>query len=61
MDINNMPDLEQLPQDLFTQAEFHEEQLEDTGFSNYSYWRSTLRTFFKSTTVKVIVVLVAMG
>lgn len=60
MDINNMPDLEQLPQDLFTQAEFHEEQLEDTGFSNYSYWRSTLRTFFKSMTVKVIVVLVAI-
>ena len=21
---------------------------EDVGFSNYSYWRSTIRTFFKS-------------
>ena len=21
---------------------------EDTGYSNYSYWRSTLRTFFKN-------------
>ena len=30
---------------------------EDAGFSNYSYWRSTIRTFFKS---KVVVVLVAL-
>lgn len=49
---------ETLPQELFSQAEFHEEQLEDTGFSNYSYWRSTIRTFFKSLTVKIIVLLV---
>lgn len=49
---------ETLPQELFTQAEFHEEQLEDTGFSNYSYWRSTIHTFFKSTTVKIVVALV---
>lgn len=46
-----------LPQDLFTRADFHEELLEDTGFSNYSYWRSTFRTFFKSTVVKVILVI----
>lgn len=55
---NKIPDLESLPQELFTQAEFREDQLEDTGFSNYSYWRSTLRTFFKSHTVKIITVLV---
>ena len=60
MDTNKTPELDQLPQDLFTQAEFHEEQLEDTGFSNYSYWRSTIRTFFKSHTVKIIVALVAL-
>ena len=46
-----------LPQDLFTRADFHEELLEDTGFSNYSYWCSTFRTFFKSTVVKVILVI----
>lgn len=46
--------------DLFTRAEFNEEQVEDTGFSNYSYWRSTIRTFFKSTAVKVCVTLVLL-
>ncbi len=60
MDEKTIPALQDLPQDLFTRAEFHEEQVEDTGFSNYSYWGSTLRTFFKSNVVKVIVVLVAL-
>lgn len=49
-----------LPQELFTRAEFSEQAGEDTGFTNYSYWRSTLNTFFKSHLVKVIVVLVAL-
>ena len=31
---------------------------EDAGFSNYSYWRSTIRTFFKSKAVIVLVTLV---
>ena len=48
------------PQELFTRAEFSEQAGEDTGFTNYSYWRSTLNTFFKSHLVKVIVVLVAL-
>ena len=30
---------------------------EDAGFSNYSYWQSTIRTFFKS---KVVIVLVSL-
>jgi len=47
-----------LPKELFTRAPFREEQSEETGFSNYSYWKSTLRTFFKSNLVKVLVVLV---
>ncbi|HWQ58996.1 MAG TPA: ABC transporter permease [Clostridia bacterium] len=47
-----------LPRELFTRAPFREEQSEETGFSNYSYWRSTLRTFFKSHLVKVLVILV---
>lgn len=49
-----------IPDELFTRAPFNEQQLEDTGFSNYSYWRSTLRTFFKSHLVKVLVVLVIL-
>lgn len=48
-----------VPDELFTRADFSEERLEETGFSNYSYWQSTIRTFFKSNVVKVIVVLVA--
>lgn len=58
MDENKNLAPETLPQELFSKAEFHEELLEETGFSNYSYWRSTLRTFFKSNVVKVIVALV---
>ena len=30
---------------LFTPAEFSKEESERTGASNYSYWKSTLRTF----------------
>jgi len=33
---------------------------EDVGFSNYSYWRSTIRTFFKSKAVIVLVTLVVL-
>lgn len=55
---HQIPEL--LPQELFTRAPFVEEAGEDTGFANYSYWRSTLQTFFKSHMVKVIVVLVAI-
>ena len=54
---NPMPNMNDIPDALFTRAEFHEELSEEAGFSNYSYWRSTIRTFFKSTVVKVIVAL----
>lgn len=54
MNINSLPD------ELFTRAEFIEEKVEDTGFSNYSYWRSTIRTFFKSPAVKVSVTLMVL-
>ena len=32
---------------------------EDVGYSNYSYWKSTFRTFFKSKSVCLLVALVA--
>ena len=54
---NPTPNINDIPDALFTRAEFHEELSEEAGFSNYSYWRSTIRTFFKSTVVKVIVAL----
>jgi len=31
---------------------------EDTGYSNYSYWRSTFRTFFKNKAVLLLVILI---
>ena len=38
-----------LPEDeLFTPAGFSEEQAEATASSNYSYWGSTFRAFFKN-------------
>ena len=40
---------ENLPEDeLFTPAGFSEEQAEATASSNYSYWGSTFRAFFKN-------------
>ena len=35
---------------LFSFAEFHAEDAERGGYSNYSYWRSTLRAFFRNKT-----------
>ncbi len=34
--------------DLFTVAEHHSEDAEKIGYSNYSYWRSTLQAFLKN-------------
>lgn len=56
--VNKNPDLASLSDDMFTQAEFREDESENAGFSNYSYWQSTLNTFFKNHAVKLIVVLV---
>ena len=60
METIKTPEICDLPQGLFTRAEFHEELSEETGFSNYSYWRSTFRTFFKSNVVKVVVILMLL-
>ena len=39
----------------FRAAVYDQIRSEDAGFSNYSYWRSTLRTFFKSKAVVLLV------
>lgn len=44
----------------FTAAIYDNAASEDAGFSNYSYWRSTIRTFFKSKAVIVLVSLVVL-
>ena len=48
-----------LPDELFTAAGFSEQTAEEVGFSNYSYWRSTLRTFLKSPLIRVMLIVVA--
>lgn len=37
---------------------FDQTACESVGYSNYSYWRSTLRTFFKSKAVRILVILI---
>ena len=51
-----------LPEDeLFTPAGFHAEQAEATASSNYSYWGSTFRAFFKNKmAVALLIALVAV-
>jgi len=44
----------------FRAAVFDNMLSEDIGYSNYSYWRSTIRTFFKNKAVLVLVVLIAL-
>ena len=39
----------------FRAAVFDNLASEDTGYSNYSYWKSTFRTFFKSKAVCALV------
>lgn len=53
---------ENLPEDeLFTPAGFSEEQAEATASSNYSYWGSTFRAFFKNKfAVVLLIALVAV-
>ena len=41
-------EVEALDADLFSFAEYDEREAERTGYSNYSYWRSTFRMFFKN-------------
>ena len=46
-----------LPEDqLFTPAGFSEERAEATAYSNYSYWGSTFRAFFKNRIAVILLV-----
>ena len=47
-----------LTDDMFKKLHFDHKASEDGGYSNYSYWGSTLRTFFKSKISKFLVVLI---
>ena len=53
---------EALPEDeLFTPAGFSEAQAEATASSNYSYWGSTFRAFFKNRFAVVLLIFLAPG
>ena len=53
-------DWEKLPEaELFTPAGFSEAQAEATASSNYSYWGSTFRAFFKNKTAVVLLAALA--
>jgi oligopeptide transport system permease protein len=48
-------------EELFSFADFNEEEAERIGYSNYSYWGSTVRLFFKNKgAVFMLVVMVAI-
>ncbi len=44
----------------FSFAEFHPEEAERGGYSNYSYWRATLRAFFRNKTAVFFLLLMAL-
>ena len=48
------------PTSCLQQLQFNEQTAEEVGFSNYSYWRSTLRTFLKSPLIRVMLIVVTL-
>ena len=46
--------------ELFTLADFSEQRAESTGFSNYSYWGSTLTVFLKNKLAVLILILLSI-
>lgn len=49
-----------LTDEMFESLDFDEKISEEGGYSNYSYWKSTIRTFFKSKLSTFLVVLIAV-
>ncbi|MEG2349224.1 MAG: ABC transporter permease [Hungatella sp.] len=45
------------PEDLFSFEEFNEAEAEKTGYSNYSYWHSTLQAFLKNKGAVLLLIL----
>ncbi|HHV31520.1 MAG: ABC transporter permease [Ruminococcaceae bacterium] len=46
--------------ELFSFAGFDEKAAEKTGYSNYSYWRSTVQVFFKNKTAVTLLILIGV-
>lgn len=45
---------------LFAAAQYDSEAAERTGYSNYSYWRSTLQLFWKNRTARFLVIFLGL-
>ncbi len=46
-----------LSREMFDRAQFNEKEAENIGYSNYSYWKSTFRTFLKSKTSRFLLLI----
>lgn len=44
----------------FSFAEFNEKEVERSGYSNYSYWRSTLQAFLKNRVAVVLLIMLVL-
>lgn len=49
-----------LPASLFERAEYNERSAEITGYSNYSYWRSTIRMFLKNRAALIMLIIIVV-
>lgn len=49
-----------LPASLFERAEYNERSAEITGYSNYSYWRSTVRMFLKNRAALIMLIIIVV-
>ena len=47
-------------EELFSFADFNEAEVERTGYSNYSYWRSTFQSFLKNRGAVVLLVMLGL-
>ena len=46
--------------DMFSFADYDEAEAEKTGYSNYSYWRSTLQAFLKNRVAVVLLIMLVL-
>jgi len=62
-DVLSETEIEKLPSELFEMAQFDEDKAERISYSNYSYWASTFKNFWRNKAAGILVVslLVVIG
>ncbi|MGN8968538.1 ABC transporter permease [uncultured Intestinimonas sp.] len=53
-------EIDALDPQLFTLADYDAAAAERTGYSNYSYWRSTLRIFWRNKVARLLIILLGL-